>query len=1166
MTTAYVRLLGPVAFVAADGQTVELPSVTQRRLLAVLALAAGSALRPDHLVEVLQTSPGGLRTTVSRVRALIGQEAIQTGAIGYRAACPVDTDIATRLVAGGSGQGDRLAALEEALSYWVGDSLDEFRHEAWAQAEAARLDELRAIAIEDRAEVLIARSRPADAVAELEAHVLREPRRDRARGLLIQALAGDGRQADALAAYQSYRRYLAEETGTEPSEVVRSIERQVAAGWAGAPGDRPMAEGSVGGPPLELPLHPVLAGSPSLIGRRRELSLLESALASTHAGSSRVVLVSGEPGIGKTTLLGSFARAHHGHRGATVLYGRCAEGESVPFQLFRSLIGAVVDHAPMPLLRQHTERRGGDLARIAPNLSTRLWAPPPTSGDDATERFQLFEAVADLLRRLAGPAPLVVILDDLHWAEPTTLLMLRHVRRALADVPVVLVLSWRDTGEDPPDHLRAALADLDAEGAQRVGLVGFDDAELTDLVTTITDLPGGIAPPALEVLRAGTAGNPLYATQVVRHLMETGRVEEADEGVRFRVDAVAGDVLPPSLRDLIWSRVRSLGETPADVLTVASVLGPEFFERLLVEMVDDDEHQVMVAVDAAVDAGLLVGDPRASGTFRFSHGLVASALYSELGASRRRRLHERAATLLAGNDGPVSQALVVQLARHWEQARVLGEARRWATAAGDLALDALAPAEAATWFQRALGHAKALGSADEERADLLVRLGMAQHRAGDPAAHATVIEAGRLAARAGAADVLVRAALANEHIIVRLGGVDEDLLELVETALAVADRDDPATYAPLLAVYALQLVHTPRAELRRRLALEAIELADQSADATALPRMISALQFALWGPGALALRRQLADRAVVAAAASEDRSLRFWTSRAAFNVAIESADAAGSASALERMQALATELGEPSLTWVTGLTTVFDLTMRARLDEAEHMTERMVELGVAIGEPDAFQLYAGQLYMIRSFAGRYDELLPLLEDMMATNPDVLPFRLAHAIGCCTAGRADEAMEVLAAGAAAGFAALPADYIWMTTVIGYTVLAIELLVPDAAAELYPILEPYGEEVAFNGATSQGHIGAYLGKLASLLGRHDLADAHLERALEVNLAFGWEYHEATTLVALARSRVRRTGALDEAAMLRLDRASAIAEERGLALVRTDVANLRAGDALV
>lgn len=1164
MTNAHVRLLGPVQFVTAEGRLVDLPSATQRRLLAILALAAGAALRPDHLAEALGTSLGGLRTALSRLRARVGDETIRTGAVGYHITCPVDSAVVTGLISGASGQVDRLAALEAALSYWCGDALDEFRHEPWAEAEATRLDELRAIAVEDRAEALIARSRSADAVVALEAHVLREPRRDRPRGLLIQALASAGRQADALEAYQAYRAYLAEETGTEPSDGVRSIERQVAAGWSGTPDEPARAPGPSGAVPLELSLHPMLATASVMIGRRRELSWLESALVQTRSGSSTAVLLSGEPGIGKTTLLASFARAHHDHNGATVLYGRCTDGASVPLQPFRSIIGSVVDHAPMALLRRHTERRGGDLQRIAPNLSTRLWAPPPTSGDDATERFQLFEAVADLLRRLAGPAPLILILDDLHWAEPTALLLLRHVSRALADVPVLLVLSWRDIGEEPSAHLRQALADLDGVGTRRVELAGFDDVELADLVTSITNTTGGIAPHVVEGLRAETAGNPLYAGHFVRHLVESGRVETGEGGIRFTVGGDAGDVVPPSLRDLLWNRVRALGEGPAALLGIASVLGTEFSEQVLVDMADDDEREVRSAVDSAVDAGLLDGDPGAPGTFRFSHALVAHALYTELGGSRRRGLHERAATLLQEGADPTSQAVVVHLARHWERARAFPEALHWATVAGDVALENLAPAEAASWFQRALDHARALGRPDEEQADLLVRLGGAQRRAGDPAAHATVIDAGKLAARSGAADVLVRAALANEHMLVRVGAVDEAMLSLAEAALAVADREDTGTYATLLAIYALQLVPTPRAELRQRVAREAIELVERSAVALALPRMISALQFALWGPGTLPLRRELADRSATAAAASEDRYLQFWTSRAAFNVAVESADAVASGSALGRMQALAAEVGEPTLRWVVGLTEVFDLTMRARLDEADELSGRMVELGTQIGEPDAFPLYAGQLFVIRSFAGRYEELLPLLGDMVAANPDMLPFRLAQAIGCCAVGRTEEAREVLAAGASAGFAHVPADYFWMTTIIGYAVLTIELEAPEMAAELYPILEPYEQEVAFNGATSQGHIGAYLGKLASLMDQHDLADEHLHRALEVNLAFGWEYHEATTLVALALSRLRRTGALDEGASAGLDRAEAIAEERGLALVVAQVARLRAGAA--
>ena len=408
----FVRLLGAVRFVTEDGETVHLPSASQRRLVAVVALAAGATLRPEYLSDLLDVSAGALRTTVSRLRGRLGEEVIRTDAVGYRFTGAVDTTLFTELLLEQSQLPDRLAALDRALELWDGEALDEFRHEPWAEAEAARLDELRYVAVEERAELLIRRARAGEAVASLEAHVAAHPLRDRARGLLMQALASDGRQADALRAYQDYRTVLAEETGTEPSALVRSIERRVAAGWAhdrdaAEAADEESARGALArtAPAFGVPLAGVLAQGPLLIGRRRELTWLESELVQTRAGSLRVVLVSGEAGIGKTTLVAAFARTHGGRGGATLVYGRCDDGAAVPLQPFRDVVGSLVDYAPKEVLRAHCERFGGELARVAPHLLNRVWAPPPTGGDDATERYQLFESVADLMRRLAAIKP-----------------------------------------------------------------------------------------------------------------------------------------------------------------------------------------------------------------------------------------------------------------------------------------------------------------------------------------------------------------------------------------------------------------------------------------------------------------------------------------------------------------------------------------------------------------------------------------------------------------------------------------------------------------------------------------------------------------------------------------------------------------------------------------
>jgi tetratricopeptide (TPR) repeat protein len=442
----------------------------------------------------------------------------------------------------------------------------------------------------------------------------------------------------------------------------------------------------------------------------------------------------------------------------------------------------------------------------------------------------------------------------------------------------------------------------------------------------------------------------------------------------------------------------------------------------------------------------------------------------------------------------------------------------------------------------------------------MVRLGEARHQAGDPSARATLLEAAAYAQRSGADDALVAAALAADRGVGRIDTIDDEQLAVTEAALEVVDRSDTTTVARLLALYALQLINTPRSELRQEVARQAVELIDASDDPTLLPRTIAALTFVLEGPGTLASRRELAARAVAQARASGDPVLEFWTHRAAVFVAVESADPQLAHESLEQLSSIAADVGEPRLRWTATIYETFRATMEARLDDAERLAEEALTIGTEIGESEAFGMYAAQLFSMRSFAGRYAELVPLLEGVVAASPGVIGFRLALALSCLEVGRESEARTILQEAAEDHFASVPVDWIWMTTITGYAVLAVELEDVGAAADLYPLLEPFGAEVAFSGATSQGPLSAYLGKLASVLGEHDVADAHLRHALEVARAFGWRYHEATTLVALARSRRRRAGALDADAKQWLDDAEAIATACGLQVVLAQITALR------
>jgi predicted ATPase/DNA-binding SARP family transcriptional activator len=1149
---AGVRVLGAVQCVAPDGSLVDLPSVSQRRLLAILALHSPRRLRSEWLADLMGVSPGALRTSVSRLRSAIGTDALETASTGYALVTDVDATQFCAAVrdAADAAVDERAHALERALSTWNGPALEEFRGEAWADGEIARLTEIHAGTVDDYADELISARAVAEAVALLERQIAMYPYRDRSRGLLIRALASGGRQADALRAFQQYWSLLTEEIGTEPSPEVVRIERRVATGWDGigtGPDGRPVAERASDAAEsldalLELPLPSALFNEQRFVGRAAELEVLASELAAVSATGLRGVVLEGEPGIGKTTLLTTFAQSVARSGAATVLYGGCDE-TTVPLQPFRSVLSACVEHAPLAVLTEHVARCGGELVRICPALATRVaTAPSPTDADDATERFLTFEAAADLLRRIAASRPLLLMLDDLQWAEPTALLMLRHLVRALADAPVLLVSSSRDPGAPESDELRLALADVTRGETRRLHLAGFDDTELADLLSVaMQGVSGAESKDAADTLRDETAGNPLYASQLIRYWVESGRFETAGRGVRRVTPANDAPDVPRSLRDVVWSRVRALGDDASEVLAAASVLGLEFDEDVLVDVVDLREAVVVDALDATAGAGLVVGAASVGRSRRFVHGLVAHALYSDLGPSRRARLHERAARALQKRFEVVPADVVVQLARHCELGGLLAEAQFWSTRAGDDAFEHLAPIEAAQHYRVALDMAIALDRPDADRADLLVRLGDAQHRSGVPEALETLEEGAELALRSGADGALIRAAIAADRGFMRLDNRAPEYLAIVEAAVAVADPTDIATYARLLALLGQSVIYTPDAQRRLALAQQALDLATDHDDPTLLARIASAVLCALWAPDTQELRTQVAASAVASAEASGDPGLVFSAYVAAYNVAIETADHVTAARSLAKMRACASGLGAPFLRWTAGHYDVFEATMGARFAEAEAVATANLDLGMQIGAPDAFTFFAGQLFVIGTFAGRHDELFPLVEQAAKDNPGVLAFNLAYGIICEAVGRDDEAREILHEGMAHGFAELPVDNFWTTSIIGYSVLAIQLEDAAAAAQLLPLILPFASGVAFNGVTSQGPIAAYVGKLASLVGLHDVGEEHLLGALATATAFGWEYHRATTLFALAQSRYRRLGALDAEGRAWLSQAS-------------------------
>ncbi len=580
-----VQLLGPVRVVGADGVGVVLPSASQRRLVAVLALRAGT-VRRAQLADLLGVSDGALRATVSRVRRLIGDGAIITDADGYRLDAISDVRRFSELVGRTDlAGGGRLTELDRAIELWRGDALEEFRHEVWAAPDVARLDEQRAAAIEDRAELLIAHNRGAEAIAQLTTHITSVPLRERPRGLLMLALARQGRQAEALRVFQDYRSYLASVTGTEPSPAARSIERDIAAGrigpWA--------AEG-------------LDTRSRSFIGRAEEMRRLDEALAAAGRSTRQIVFLEGEMGLGKSTIIDRFVAG----LGASpiVAKGRCIDSRTAtePY-------GPILE-ALDRLAAADTVRVVGALRRFAPTWLAQLpWlhqADDRRETGDAlqlTTRTRMVRELARLIETLASERPLVLLFEDVHWADPATVDAIEVISQRDEPCKLLLLASYRRSDAVAAGHAFVPLvARLTARSvAQRIELEPLDAPRTTELVRTRLG-HGTLDERTDAAIRAWTGGNPLFVVTAVDHLVSAGRLARTPSQVwRLQDQRGVPDELPPTLQELISDRLEQLDPVALDLLETASLLGSPFRTSVLAD--------VLRAESAVVDERCTAPDP-----------------------------------------------------------------------------------------------------------------------------------------------------------------------------------------------------------------------------------------------------------------------------------------------------------------------------------------------------------------------------------------------------------------------------------------------------------------------------------------------------------------------------------------------------------------------------
>jgi DNA-binding SARP family transcriptional activator len=702
-----ICVLGELS-VESSGRQIELSgSWRARSLLAWFALNPGVHPRGDvasrFWPDVLDSSArASLRNALWALRRALGDQAegvlIATrDRVGLAGPPNVWVDAAAfrEHVAAGEleaavalSRGDVLAGLDEE---WVYEYRDLHR-----EALSALLEGLAAQA-ESEGDL-------AGAIAATRRRASLDPLAEDAQRALIARLARSGDRAGALAAYDRVRERFRRELGISLSDETRAVIHEVRRGQAVGPRPRedvaaPAEDHSTRSagdwrPGDLFPLPPRLRRRPptALVGRERELSMLRELWHGVREGEgARLVLVTGEAGIGKSRLVRELALEGR-EQGAVVLHGSADEDLLVPHQHLVAAFEHFFASAAPDEVRRRVGSRGPDLEPIAPGLSELTGSTAEAAPE--SRRYRLFEAVAGLLDELSAETPVLVLIDDLHWADQTTAAILRYVMEARPEMRVLVLATQRVADVPATGPTAEALRRLNqGQYIERLPLSGLSDAEIAELAQGLSgrDLAGEL----VRGIRAETAGNPFFILEVVRDLSDSDRTASVLSLARVEV--------PERVRDVVNLRLARLGEATVRLLTVAAVIGAEF-ELATLELISDlDGDDLAAALDEALAAALLTetteGD---SESFSFSHALVRRTLLTRLTRANRRRVHARVADAL---EATKDDEALLEIAHHLCEALPAADRERaldYATRAAEQAISALAYAEAVELFTRAL--------------------------------------------------------------------------------------------------------------------------------------------------------------------------------------------------------------------------------------------------------------------------------------------------------------------------------------------------------------------------------------------------------------------------------------------------------------------------------
>jgi len=834
------------------------------------------------------------------------------------------------------------------------------------------------------------------------------------------------------------------------------------------------------------------------VGRERELSALYAAFERSLAGSPQLVLVMGEPGIGKTRTIEEFAFAVR-EDGARTLIGRSIEGEGAPaFWPWIQIVRSFIDSPDASGFPDSVGPLASSLAQMIPELADQFpELPKPPDLDPEKARFRLFDAVTALLEAAARKNPLVVLIDDLHSADAASVSLLHFATRELRDARILILGTYRDNEiANRSGHART-LSDLAREeSARSIQLRGFELQNVEQFVAEFA--PGRASRDELAAsLHEQTGGNPFFLTQVVHLLANEGLLERDDPDTLLSLD------LPNGIREAVSRQLDGLPYVTSAALGVAAVAGREFDAAILAAVGESDLQSTQTTLEPALGAHLITRVSGSPTLYRFAHVLLRDCVYEALPSQDRTFIHLAIAQSIEGRYAGRLGPRAAELAYHYSEAvpgADLNRAIHYSVMAAQWADSRLAYEDAPAHYRRAIRLLDQKSSVDPvEYGNLLLTLGDAEIKAGDRnRATETFKEAVAIARESNDSEILARAALglAPGFFAIEVGVYDAYLVDLLKEALERIPDEDTPLRARLLARLSTALVWTNADQQREKLANESLKTARITADPAAVANALFAFHGCLWESTDWAKIDHVLNEISASSMSANDQELQLLAKVLVIRRALERGKMPTVVREISDFTNLAAASRRPGLIWYSELFDAMIAMLHGDFSEAKHASERFRKTGELAQDKNAIHAYLTQTALLMFEAGESRSIVPAIQKLLKQFPTVSGWRSTLAFLLAEIGAFDEArieFEYLAKDNFEDLAGRETDAISLNLLAATAFLLGD---EDRAALLYQRLLPHSHNhtVIAYAVAYFGPVADRLGQLAALLGNQTDSARH------------------------------------------------------------------------